>query len=91
MERFPINDLYNYACNKFYRVIYNDIYCDERVIKGLLLNCHGPFFVLLCEKGMYYIRHKDVLLMEPIPMTFRMSEEYRSVVEAYLAKCAAQE
>ena len=92
MKRFPINDLYNYACNKFYRVIYkNDICCDERIVRGILLNCHGPLLVLLCEKGMYCIRHKDVLLMEPIPMTFRMNEEYRSVVETYLAKCAAQE
>lgn len=92
MKPFPINNLYNYACDKFYMVVYkNDIYCDERIVKGILLNCHGPLLVLLSEKGMYCIKHNDVLLMEPIPMTFRMNEEYRSVIETYLGECADQE
>lgn len=94
MKTFPINDLYNYACNKFYRVVYNnDIYKEERIVRGILLNCHGPFLVLLGEDGMYYIKHKDVLLMEPIPMTMMigMNEEYLSVIETYLTERAAQE
>lgn len=94
MKTFPINDLYNYACDKFYNVVYkNDIYCDERTVKGILLNCHGPFLVLLSEKGMYYIRHKDVLLMEPIPMKklIGMNDKYLSAIETYLTERTAQE
>lgn len=94
MKHYPLNDLYNYACDKFYRVLYkDDIHCNEHVMNGILLNCHGPLLVLLGEKGMYYIKHKDVLLMEPIPMTkaFGKNEEYRSVIETYLTECADQE
>lgn len=82
----PLYELYNYACDKMYRVIYkvNDSYLDEHVVIGMLLNIHGQFIVLLGEKGIYYIRHEDVKLMEPIPMPRNLCDNYRSVIETYL-------
>ena len=82
----PLYKLYNYACDKMYRVIYkiDDSYPDEHTAIGMLLNIHGPLIVLLGEKGMYYIRHKDIKLMEPIPMPRNLCDNYRSVIETYL-------
>ena len=82
----PLYKLYNYACDKMYRVIYkvNDSYLDEHVVIGMLLNINSPFIVLLGERGIYYIRHEDVKLMEPIPMPRNLCDNYRSVIETYL-------
>lgn len=82
----PLYKLYNYACDKMYRVIYkvNDSYLDEHVVIGMLLNINSHFIVLLGERGIYYIRHKDVKLMEPIPMPRNLCDNYRSVIETYL-------
>lgn len=82
----PLYKLYNYACDKMYRVIYevDDPYPDEHVAIGMLLNIHGPLVVLLGEKGMYYIRHKNIRLMEPIPMPEKLCDNYRTVIESYL-------
>lgn len=82
----PLYKLYNYACDKMYRVIYkvNDSYLDEHVVIGMLLNINSQFIVLLGERGIYYIRHKDVKLMEPIPMPRNLCDNYRSVIETYL-------
>lgn len=82
----PLYKLYNYACDKMYRVIYevDDPYPDEHVAIGMLLNIHGPLVVLLGEKGMYYIRHKNIRLMEPIPMPKKLCDNYRNVIETYL-------
>lgn len=82
----PLYKLYNYACDKMYRVIYkvNDSYLDEHVVIGMLLNINSQFIVLLGERGIYYIRHKDVELMEPIPMPRNLCDNYRSVIETYL-------
>lgn len=92
MAKFdPLYKLFNYACDKMYRIIYKTNYDDEHAMRGMLLNCHGSFLILLGEKGLYYIKHNDVLLIEPIPMTFKMNEEYRSVIETYLTERAAQE
>ena len=83
---YPLYKLYNCACNKMYRVIYevDDSYPDEHVAIGMLLNIHGPLVVLLGEKGMYYIRHKNIRLMEPIPMPKKLCDNYRNVIETYL-------
>ena len=80
----PLFKLFNYACDKMYRVIYTTEWYDERVIQGLLINCHGPLMVLLGEKGLYYIKHKDIQLMEPIPMPKNLCDNYRSTIETYL-------
>lgn len=80
----PLFKLYNYACDKMYRVIYKTDYGDEHAMKGMLLNCHGPLLILLGEKGMYYIKHKDIQLMEPIPMPKNLCDNYRTVIETYL-------
>lgn len=80
----PLYKLFNYACDKMYRVTYKANYYDERAVRGLLINCHGPHLVLLGEKGIYYIKHQDVLLMEPIPMPEKLCDNYRTVIENYL-------
>lgn len=80
----PLFKLYNYACDKMYRIIYKTDYGDERAMCGLLIHCHGPLLVLLGEKGMYYIKHKDIVLMEPISMPKNACENYRAVIEDYL-------
>ena len=80
----PFYKLYNYACDKMYRVIYDDYYSDEHVVIGMLLNINSLSIVLLGEKGIYYIRHKDIRLMEPIPMPRNLCDNYRSIIETYL-------
>lgn len=81
----PLFKLFNYACGKMYRVIYNTHdFNDERATVGMLINCHGPMIVLLSEKGLHYIKHKDIQFMDPIPMPKHLSDEYRSTIETYL-------
>lgn len=81
----PVTKLYDYACNKMYRVIYTN-YIDKEV-EGILINCHGPFIVLLGELGLYLIKPQDIELMEPIPMPKKLCDNYRKVVETYLKEC----
>ena len=81
----PLYKLYNYACDKMYRVVYApEWYPGERAVQGLLVNCHGSLIILLGEKGLYYIKHKDIQLMEPIPMPSKLCDNYRNVIETYL-------
>ena len=80
----PLFKLFNYACDKMYRIVYTSEWHDEHVVKGFLINCHGPLMVLLGEKGLYYIKHKDIQLMEPIPMPRNLCDNYRSTIETYL-------
>lgn len=84
----PLFKLFNYACDKMYRVVYTSEWHDECIIKGLLVNCHGPLMVLLSEKGLYYIKHKDIQLMEPIPMPKNLPDNFRKVIETYLKERA---
>ena len=78
----PVTKLYNYACNKMYRVIYNNYVHKE--VEGILINCHGPVIVLLGELGLYLIKPQDIELMEPIPMPKKLCDNYRNVIETYL-------
>ena len=78
----PVTKLYNYACNKMYRVTYTNYINKE--VEGILINCHGPFIVLLGELGLYLIKPHDIELMEPIPMPEELCDNYRNVIEAYL-------
>lgn len=81
----PLLKLFNYACDKMYRVVYTtEWHSDEHNVQGLLINCHGPLMILLSEKGLYYIKHKDIQLMEPIPMPRNLGDNYRSTIETYL-------
>lgn len=84
----PLFELFNYACDKMYRVIYTFEGYDERIVRGLLINCHGSLVVLLGEKGLYYIKHKNIQLMEPIPMPKNLSDNFRKVIETYLKERA---
>ena len=83
----PVTKLYNYACNKMYRVIYNSYIHKE--VEGILINCHGSFIVLLGELGLYLIEPHDIQLMEPIPMPKKLCDNYRNVIETYLKEEAA--
>lgn len=78
----PVAKLYDYACNKMYRVTYTN-YIDKEV-EGILISCHGPFIVLLGELGLYLIKPQDIELMEPIPMPKKLCDSYRNVIETYL-------
>ena len=81
----PLFKLFNYACDKMYRVVYTSEWNSyEHMAQGLLINCHGSLVVLVGEKGLYYIKHKDIQLMEPIPMPRNLCDNYRSIIETYL-------
>ena len=90
MKMDPLFNLFNYACDKMYRVVYTSEWHDEGVVQGLLINCHGSLVVLLGEKGLYYIKHKDIQLMEPIPMPKNLSDNFRLVIEQYLKERSNQ-
>ena len=79
----PVTKLYNYACNKMYRVVYKS-HTINKEVEGILINCHGPFIVLLGELGLYLIKPHDIELMEPIPMPKKLCDNYRNVIETYL-------
>ena len=87
----PLFELFNYACDKMYRVIYTPEGYGERIVKGLLINCHGLLIVLLGEKGLYYIKHTDIQLMEPIPMPKNLCDNFRLVIEQYLKERSSQD
>ena len=81
----PLFKLFDYACDKMYRVIYNTHDSNnERATVGMLINCHGPLIVLLSENGLHYIKHKDIQFMSPIPMPKKLCDNYRHVIETYL-------
>lgn len=81
----PLFKLFDYACGKMYKVVYTSEWNSyENIVQGLLINCHGPLTVLLGEKGLYYIKHKDIQLMEPIPMPKNLSDNFKLVIEQYL-------
>ena len=86
----PLFELFNYACDKMYRVIYIPEGYGERIVQGLLISCHGPLVALLGEKGLYCIKQQDVQLMEPIPMPKNLSGNFRKVIETYLKECAEE-
>lgn len=81
----PVTKLYDYACNKMYRITYTSYINKE--VEGILINCHGPFIVLLGELGLYLIKPHDIELMEPIPMPKELCDNYRNVIETYLKEC----
>ena len=75
---------FDYACDKFYYVIYNKYGVEQRT-EGLLLNYTGGDIVLLSESGIYHLKHKDVLFMKPFnPPMDRLSEEFKDLLKYYM-------
>lgn len=76
---------FDYACYKFYYVIYNRNGLVEQRVEGLLLNYTGGDVVLLSENGIYHIKYKDILFMKPFaPPMDRLSEEFKSLLNYYM-------
>ena len=75
---------FDYACHKFYYVVYKRYEFEQRV-EGLLLNYNGGNIVLLSESGIYHINYKDVIFMKPFdPPVDRLSEEFNSLLEYFM-------
>ena len=75
---------FDYACHKFYYVIYNRYGVEQRV-EGLLLNYTGGDIVLLAENGIYHLKYKDILFMKPFaPPVDRLSKEFKDLLKYYM-------
>ena len=73
-----------YACDKYYYVIYKRDYYEEYKVEGLLLNYASGNIVLLSEEGIYHIRYNDIVFMKPIkPPTNRLSKEFNDLLESF--------
>ena len=80
---FDMSKVTEYVCDKFYYVIYKR-YDEEQRAEGLLLNYASGDIVLLSEKGIYHIKHKDIIFMKPFePPVYRMSEEFKRLLESF--------
>lgn len=80
-----IDKAFEYACDKYYYVIYdiNNCGCEQNA-EGLLLNYAGGNIVLLSNKGIYHIRYKDIVFMKPIePRLDKLSEEFKEILELF--------
>ena len=76
---------FDYACYKFYYVIYNRNGLAEQRVKGLLLNYTGGDVVLLSENGIYHIKYRDIIFMKPFaPPMDRLSEEFKNLLNYYM-------
>lgn len=53
------------ACDKYYIIEY-DHYGYKQTVKGLLLNYYNGNIVLLADEGIYHLKYKDIIFMEPI-------------------------
>ena len=52
---------FDYACDKYYSVIYDREHCGyEQRVEGLLMNYTGDNIILLSDKGIYHIKYRDV-------------------------------
>lgn len=77
-----IDKAFEYACGKYYRVFYDKDHDGyEKKAEGILLNYASGNIVLLSGKGMYHIKYRDTVLMEPIePRTDNLSEEFKELL-----------
>lgn len=76
---------FDYACYKFYCVIYNRNGLAEQRVEGLLLNYTGGDVALLSENGICHIKYKDILFMKPfVPPMYRLSEEFKELLKYYM-------
>lgn len=80
-----LDKAFEYACNKYYRVFYDRNHNGvEKKAEGLLLNYTGGDVVLLSDKGIYHIKYRDIVYMEPIkPRIENLSEEFKSLLEFF--------
>lgn len=80
-----LDKAFEYACNKYYRVFYNTDYGKfEHKVEGLLLNYTGGNTVLLSDKGIYHIKYKNIVYMEPIePRTDNLDEEFKELLKSF--------
>ena len=76
---------FEYACDKYYHVIYDRDRCGyEQRVEGLLLNYASGSVVLLSDKGMYHIKYKDIVFMKPIePPVDKLSEEFKELLKFF--------
>lgn len=75
-----------YACGRYYRVVFKNDY-PEKSINGLLLNYAGGNIVLLSEDGIYHIKYGDIISMRPMKV-FNLKEfndDYREIIEESIA------
>lgn len=79
----PLYKLFDYACDRFYTIEYDNGY-QPRTIKGFLLNCSGPRYHILTEHGLCIIQTKEINSMFPIPMPKNLCDNFRRVIETYL-------
>lgn len=76
---------FDYACNKFYYIIYNKYNLCEQRAEGLLLNYASGNIVLLSEKGMYHLKYNDIIFMKPMePPTYRLSKEFNDLLNYFM-------
>lgn len=79
---------FDYACDKYYSVIYDRERCGyEQRVEGLLLNYASGNVVLLSDKGIYHIKNKDIVFMRPIePRMDKLSKEFKDLLKYYMDK-----
>ena len=80
-----LDKAFRYACDKYYSVIYDRDRCGyEQRAEGLLLNYAGGDVVLLSDKGIYHIKHRDIVFMRPVePRMDKLSSEFKELVESF--------
>lgn len=80
-----IDKAFNYACDKYYCVIYDINHCGhEQKVEGLLLNYASGNIVMLSNDGIYHIRYKDIVFMKPTkPRIDKLSEEFKSLLKSF--------
>ena len=72
----------NFVCGRYYLVEYK--YCDIILgVKGLLENYYNGNIVLLAEDGIYHIKYKDIMFMQPIkmPPLDKFNERYQKLLK----------
>lgn len=79
----PLYKLFNYACDRFYTIEYGNDY-NPRIIKGFLLNCCGPRYLILTEHGLCIIKASEISTMFPITVPKNLSNNFRILIETYL-------
>lgn len=81
--------LFEYACDRFYKIEYGENY-PSRIIKGFLLNCNGLRYHILTEHGLCIIKTGEINTMFPIPMPKDLPDNFRKVIETYLKERAEE-